>query len=147
LHLELTESAMMNDPETAIRALNGLRQLGVKISIDDFGTEYSSLAYLQRLPVDVLKIDRSFVTPLGDEGTSESLVAAIVAMAQALSIETIAEGIETVAQEQRLSELGVDKGQGYLFARPARSDQLLDVIELLSPLPAQSQRSRERVLA
>ena len=133
LVLELTESAMMSDLEAAIAALNGLRRLGVKVSIDDFGTEYSSLAYIQRLPVDTLKIDRSFVTPLRrDDTSSESLVAAIVAMARALSLDTVAEGVETVEQAERLVELGADAAQGYLFARPVRADKLLDVIALMS---------------
>jgi len=133
LVLELTESAMMNDLDAAIDALNGLRRLGIKVSIDDFGTEYSSLAYIQRLPVDTLKIDRSFVTPLRrDDTSSESLVAAIVAMARARNLDTVAEGVETVEQAERLAELGADAAQGYLFARPVRADKLLDVIALMS---------------
>jgi EAL domain-containing protein (putative c-di-GMP-specific phosphodiesterase class I) len=138
LCVELTESAMMNDPEAAIEALDALRRLGVKVSVDDFGTEYSSLAYLQRLPVDSLKIDRSFVTPLSrDDTSSESLVTAIVAMARGLKIETIAEGVETVEQAERLVELGADLAQGYLFARPVRAEKLLDVIGLISGVNAQ----------
>src|SRR5579863_5620772 len=132
LVLEVTESEMMRDPELSIAALTEIRRLDVKIAIDDFGTEYSSLAYLQRLPVDILKIDRSFVIALdNDDSASESLIGAIVAMAKALSIRTVVEGVETVEQAQRVTALGCDSAQGYLYARPARSDQLLDVLGLL----------------
>ncbi len=134
LCVELTESAMMRDPNTAVATLEALRRHGVQIAVDDFGTEYSSLAYLNRLPVDVLKIDRTFVEGLSDPaGATGSLVMAIVAMAKALSIETIAEGVETTAQASRLSALGCDQMQGYLFARPVRGDQLVSAVKLIGP--------------
>ena len=133
LCLELTESEIMKEPESAIETLTALRRLGVTLAVDDFGTEYSSLSYLQRLPFDVLKIDRSFVEPLNETDTaSESLVAAIVAMANALGIRTVAEGVETPEQARRLQKIGCEVAQGYMYARPTRVDQLEGVLNLLS---------------
>jgi EAL domain-containing protein (putative c-di-GMP-specific phosphodiesterase class I) len=133
LCLELTESEIMKDSESAIDTLIGLRRLGITLAIDDFGTEYSSLSYLQRMPFDVLKIDRSFVEPLNESDTaSESLVAAIVAMANALGIRTVAEGVETIDQASRLQNIGCEVAQGYMYARPTRVDQLPDALNLLS---------------
>ncbi|HSL58170.1 MAG TPA: EAL domain-containing protein [Acidimicrobiales bacterium] len=121
LHLELTESAMMTDPERAHDVLAALRGLGSCVAMDDFGTGYSSLSYLQRLPIDIIKIDRGFVADL-DEGSAE-LVEAIVALGHALSLPLVAEGVETAAQRDRLAGLGVELAQGYLFspAVPAAS--------------------------
>jgi EAL domain-containing protein (putative c-di-GMP-specific phosphodiesterase class I) len=133
LCLELTESEIMKDADSAIETLTALRRLGVTLAVDDFGTEYSSLSYLQRLPFDVLKIDRSFVEPLRENDTaSESLVAAIVAMANALGIRTVAEGVETMEQARRLQKIGCEVAQGHMYARPTRVDQLEGVLNLLS---------------
>jgi EAL domain-containing protein (putative c-di-GMP-specific phosphodiesterase class I) len=134
LTIELTESEMMSNPELSIASLTALRRLGILIAVDDFGTKYSSLAYLQRLPVNVLKIDQSFVADIadGDSGPSESLIAAIVAMSEALGIQTIVEGVETAEQARRLMGLGCIAAQGYLFSRPARADQIIDVLGLLT---------------
>lgn len=133
LCLELTESEIIRDPESAIQTLNALRALGITLAVDDFGTQYSSLSYLQRLPFDVLKIDRSFVEPLEEGNTaSESLVAAIVAMANALGISTVVEGVETSEQARRLRKIGCTVAQGYFYARPARIEQLPDLLSLLS---------------
>src|SRR6185437_15105970 len=99
--------------------------------VDDFGTEYSSLTYLQRLPVDVLKVDRSFVNDLREaDSPSESLVAAIVAMAGALGIDTIAEGVETADQARRLYRLGCRSVQGYLYARPVPGEKLAELASI-----------------
>jgi diguanylate cyclase (GGDEF)-like protein len=145
LTLELTESEMMENPELSIASLTALRRLGVLIAVDDFGTKYSSLAYLQRLPVSILKIDQSFVEAIhgAEPSPSESLVAAIVAMSEALGIQTIVEGVETAEQARHLMQLGCRVAQGYLYARPARADQIIDVLGLLTPsqpyaVPAQS---------
>ncbi len=133
LCLELTETVVMGDPEAALGAFAALRRLDVQLAIDDFGTEYSSLAYLQRLPVDTLKIDRSFVVGLGEpDSAADTLVAAIVAIARALGMETIAEGVESVDQARRVAALGCDAIQGYLYSRPVRADQLVDVVRMLS---------------
>jgi diguanylate cyclase len=119
LALELTESLLMENPTAAANLLAALRQLDIRLLIDDFGTGYSSLAYLKRFPVDTVKIDQSFVEALDREDTSEeSLVAAIIAMAGALGMTTIAEGVETARQESRLIELGCRAVQGFLYSRP-----------------------------
>jgi diguanylate cyclase (GGDEF)-like protein len=118
LHLEMTESVLMSDAPTTIKALQGLKVLGVKLAIDDFGTGYSSLAYLRRFPVDVLKIDRTFVSGLGNDSEDSALVAAIVSLAKALGLATVAEGVETEVQHGHLVGLGCERAQGYLFGRP-----------------------------
>jgi EAL domain-containing protein (putative c-di-GMP-specific phosphodiesterase class I) len=125
LCLEVTESAAMRDPNAAASILHSLRGLDVRLALDDFGTEYSSLASLQRFPVDNLKIDRSFITSLdADDSADATLVAAIVAMARALGVSTIAEGVETQKQATHLVELGCDAVQGYLYSRPVRAKQI-----------------------
>ena len=117
LELEITESVVMDQSETGVRALRRLRELGVRIVLDDFGTGYSSLSYLKHLPLDTIKIDRSFVAGL--EATADrSIVEAVIALAHGLGIGVVAEGIETDIQRRRLIELGCDLGQGYLFSRP-----------------------------
>jgi diguanylate cyclase (GGDEF)-like protein len=125
LCLELTESMLMDDPETAAETLRALQRLGLKLSIDDFGTGYSSLSYLKRFPVDHVKIDRAFVDGLDAQDSSEeSLVAAIIAMARALGMSTVAEGVETTNQADRLRQLGADKAQGYLYSRPVAASEI-----------------------
>ncbi|MBC3760085.1 putative bifunctional diguanylate cyclase/phosphodiesterase [Quadrisphaera oryzae] len=123
LRLEITEDALVADPETASTVITQLRELGVATSIDDFGTGYSSLSYLRRLPVDEVKLDRSFVTGLGSaaggEGGDEVLVASIIDLAHRLGMKVVAEGVEDPAETRALRALGCDVAQGYLFARPA----------------------------
>jgi EAL domain-containing protein (putative c-di-GMP-specific phosphodiesterase class I) len=106
---------MMRDAEAAARALTGLRVLGVRIAIDDFGTGYSSLSYLRLLPVDILKIDRSFVSSLPEE---HAIAATIANLADALGMVAVAEGIEQADQWRSLEEMGCAMGQGFLIARP-----------------------------
>ncbi|MBI1892119.1 MAG: EAL domain-containing protein [Burkholderiales bacterium] len=118
LELELTESIVMEDPVSSARRLNEIRDLGVSISIDDFGTGYSSLSYLKQFPIDVLKIDRSFVRDVNVDQHNAAIVTAILAMARQLQIEVVAEGIETAEQEQFLAEHGCQIGQGYHFSKP-----------------------------
>jgi diguanylate cyclase (GGDEF)-like protein len=125
LCLELTESLLIEHPATAASLLETLRRLHVSVSIDDFGTGYSSLAYLKRFPVDCVKIDQSFVAGLGrPDSSDESLVAAIIAMATALGMTTIAEGVETVDQQARLIELGCNLIQGFLHSRSVPADKV-----------------------
>ena len=119
LELELTESVIMHDPEAAITILQALKQLGVRLAIDDFGTGYASLSYLARLPVDVLKIDRSFVIAADHDPNAATIVRAVVALAHGLGLEVTAEGIETRAQLAYVRGTGCDRGQGYLLGRPA----------------------------
>jgi EAL domain-containing protein (putative c-di-GMP-specific phosphodiesterase class I) len=119
LTLEVTETALVRDPRRARRVLGEIRALGVRVAIDDFGTGYSSLAYLQQLPLDVLKIDKRFVDGVGlGRGPALAIPRAIVALGRALGLRTVAEGIETAAQRDALHALGCTSGQGYLFARP-----------------------------
>ncbi|MGZ8752261.1 MAG: putative bifunctional diguanylate cyclase/phosphodiesterase [Acidimicrobiia bacterium] len=132
LCLELTESLLMNNAAAAADLLETLRSLDVKLSIDDFGTGYSSLSYLRRFRVDNVKIDRSFVDGLDDDDSSdETLVAAILAMAKALRVATVAEGVETTTQAERLHALGCQTAQGYLFSRPVPADQVPSVADRL----------------
>jgi EAL domain-containing protein (putative c-di-GMP-specific phosphodiesterase class I) len=104
--------------------LNGLKALDVQLSIDDFGTGYSSLSYLHRLPFDSLKIDRSFVSEVGEQGEGSEILQTIVSLAKNLKLRTIAEGIETESQLAILQNLGCDYGQGYLMSKPLPVDQI-----------------------
>jgi diguanylate cyclase (GGDEF)-like protein len=117
LILEITESAVLQDAESASHQLNALRTMGVRIAVDDFGTGYSSLSYLQRLPIDELKIDRSFVQRIGDRSTG-AIVGSIVDLAHAIGLTVVAEGIETEDQLSRLVDLDCDEGQGFFLGRP-----------------------------
>jgi diguanylate cyclase (GGDEF)-like protein/PAS domain S-box-containing protein len=122
LELEMTESSAIQDREDAVRKMQDLRRLGVRFSIDDFGTGYSSLSYIQYMPVDVLKIDRSFTAKLGTSRRALSMVRAIIAMARALGLRVVTEGVEKAAQVEVLRELGCDDVQGYYFGKPEDGD-------------------------
>jgi len=124
LELELTESMMINAAGDTLAALHELRSLGISIALDDFGTGYSSLGYLRRLPVDCLKIDRSFVSDLSADEGAERVLQAILGIASALELRTVAEGIETPAQLEFLRRHGCLEGQGFLLARPLATDEL-----------------------
>jgi EAL domain-containing protein (putative c-di-GMP-specific phosphodiesterase class I) len=118
LTLEVTESAMMKNIELSVLRLRELRDLHVRIAIDDFGAGYSSLGYIRQFPVDILKVDKSFIDRI-DEGDEElALAAAIIDMAKVLNLRPVAEGVERVEQLERLLELGCDSAQGYYFAKP-----------------------------
>jgi diguanylate cyclase (GGDEF)-like protein len=117
LVLEITESIMMGDTDVVESVLRAFRDLGIGLSVDDFGTGYSSLSYLSRFPVSTVKIDRAFVSGLGVDGGDEAIVRAVVAMARALDLQTIAEGVETEAQRLKLAALGVPCAQGWLWAK------------------------------
>ena len=118
LCFEITENALVDDAEAAIRRLHELRDLGVRLAIDDFGTGYSSLSYLRRLPVQVVKIDRSFVLALGTDREGSTIVASVIDLAHALGMEIVAEGVETIEHVAALVNLGCDKMQGFWFAKP-----------------------------
>jgi EAL domain-containing protein (putative c-di-GMP-specific phosphodiesterase class I) len=118
LTLEITETALMRNADETARRLHAIKELGVRIAIDDFGTGYSSLSHLQRFPVDALKIDRSFLMQLAENPEGETLLRTLVQLGKALSIETLAEGIERANDLAVLREEKCDSGQGYLFARP-----------------------------
>jgi diguanylate cyclase (GGDEF)-like protein len=129
LIIELTETALMNNVQASMGRLRRLKALGVRIAIDDFGTGYSSLAYLRQFPIDVLKIDQSFVAAMAESPESAALVHTLVQLGVALGLETVAEGVETEAQRSLLQAEGVDIGQGYLFARPQGAETLLHLVQ------------------
>jgi EAL domain-containing protein (putative c-di-GMP-specific phosphodiesterase class I) len=124
LGLEMTESSLIPNMNTAMEVLEGLRALGVSISMDDFGTGYSSLSYLNSFPIDVLKIDRSFVGRMTDGDQPLQIVRTIIELARVLGMDVVAEGIETSEQYQLLHQMGCRFGQGYLFARPMPAEQV-----------------------
>jgi EAL domain-containing protein (putative c-di-GMP-specific phosphodiesterase class I) len=114
--VEVTESALMDD--LAVRSLEKFRDLGFEVAVDDFGTGYSSLAYLARLPITKIKIDRSFVIPLGSDPKAELFLSAMINLAHVLEMKVIAEGVETAEQCEVLTRLSCDAAQGYLFGKP-----------------------------
>ena len=129
LCLEITESVLMEDVDYFSKVLHELQAIGMRLSIDDFGTGYSSLAYLRRFPVDELKIDRSFVTDLDSDPYDATLVAAVIAIGDALGLRVVAEGVETTEELAALRDLGCQYAQGYLFARPCSLDQYVEFLE------------------
>lgn len=126
--LELTESALIADPDRVAQTMHALKALGTTLAMDDFGTGYSNLAHLQKLPIDVLKMDRSFVTGMLADRDKISIVRAILSLAQALGMKTTAEGIESHELAQTLAALGCTNGQGFLFARPLEADAAYDFL-------------------
>ena len=126
--LELTESAIVSDPDRIAGTMHALQALGATVAMDDFGTGYSNLAYLQKLPIDVLKIDRSFVTGMIADRDKIAIVRAILSLAQALGMQTTAEGIETLELAQTLAVLGCTYGQGYFYARPLEASAALEML-------------------
>jgi len=152
LEIELTESLFMSDVSEAVETLHAMKSLGVSLSIDDFGTGYSSLSYLSRFPIDVLKIDRSFVSDIGKEGGKHSgkdggdapIVASIIALAHNLQLSVIAEGVETAEQLAYLRRHGCDEMQGYYFSRPLPADAFEQVLRQRTCLP-QAERLPENL--
>jgi EAL domain-containing protein (putative c-di-GMP-specific phosphodiesterase class I) len=128
LEIEITESTIASDPGQATRVLTDLRKAGVTVAVDDFGTGYSSLAHLRRFPLDSLKIDRSFVASTPSDLEACALVEAILGLASQLSLEVVAEGVETEDQAIYLREQGVSKLQGYHFSRPLSPNVVVDFI-------------------
>jgi len=128
LILEITESVLMIDTAATLSRLFQLKSLGVRLAVDDFGTGYSSFAYLRRFPVDILKIDKSFVDGVATEPTASALVDAMIRIGKTLRLETVAEGVEKADQAERLRTLQCDLGQGYLFARPLPSDTITEML-------------------
>ncbi len=124
LKLEITETAIMENAETAINMLKQLRDIGIQLSIDDFGTGYSSLSYLHRFPINTLKVDRSFVSTMEDGSENGEIVRTIIALAKTLKLSVIAEGIESIHQLHQLRILGCEYGQGYLFSRPVPANEI-----------------------
>lgn len=129
LKLEITETAIMKDPDGALQRLEALRRLGVGIGIDDFGTGYSSLAYLQRFPVDTLKVDRSFVSGVAGDAENREIVRTVVTLGRSLGLHVVAEGVETAEQFAIVAELGCHAVQGYHFSRPVDEARAAGIIE------------------
>jgi len=127
LTLEITESVMMSDFDLAISRLEELRARGVRLAMDDFGTGYSSLSYLSRLPVDLLKMDRSFLSA-GATPEASGLTTAVIAIGETLNLDIVAEGIEYEGQWRTLRDLGCNNGQGFLFAKPMPAGETLDAL-------------------
>ena len=139
LEIELTESLFMSDVNVAVELLHNMKALGVNLSIDDFGTGYSSLSYLSRFPIDVLKIDRSFVTNITRDANDAALVASIINLAHNLKLSVIAEGVETEEQLDYLRSHGCDEMQGYYVSRPLPAEEFERVLRQhnqLADIPA-----------
>jgi EAL domain-containing protein (putative c-di-GMP-specific phosphodiesterase class I) len=128
LELEITESVLMQDLASSIQTLEQLRGLGVRLAIDDFGTGYSSLNYLRRLPVDTLKIDRSFIQEAERDPRSHSILRAIVAIAEALDLAVTAEGVETAAQLRRVRAVGCERIQGFYFSKAVDAESMTTLL-------------------
>jgi EAL domain-containing protein (putative c-di-GMP-specific phosphodiesterase class I) len=128
LELEITESSAMQSPETSIRTLYELKKLGVRISLDDFGTGHSSLSYLKRFPIDTLKIDQSFVRDITTDSDTAAIVTGIIAMTHSLRLKVIAEGVEYPEQAEFLRVHACDQMQGYLIKPPVPPDEFLAFI-------------------
>jgi EAL domain-containing protein (putative c-di-GMP-specific phosphodiesterase class I) len=128
LCLEMTETAFVGEWGDVQETLSALSKLGVRLALDDFGTGYSSLAHLQRMKVDILKIDRSFVAQIGRSSRDREIVAAVTAMSHALGISVVGEGIETSHQLDTLAGLDCDQGQGFLFARPLSPEAVVALV-------------------
>ena len=130
LELEITESCLLPDRETQTRqVLQQLRQLGIRLAIDDFGTGYSSLSYLRHLPINSLKIDRSFIKSLPENTSDRQITSAIIAMANAMGLDVIAEGVETQAQQEFLLTAGCKFGQGYWFGKAENAASTLLLLQ------------------
>lgn len=142
LVLEVTEG-VMRDTETAVRVLAELRAIGVQIAIDDFGTGYSSLSRITSLPIDILKIDRSFIDALGGDSRERGLTGTVVTLAQSLGVDVVAEGIERPEQLDELRRLGCRLGQGYLLARPMAASAIERYIAV--PVPARRAPQQIRI--
>lgn len=135
VRIEITEGAIIRHPEMAAEILSELKQLGVKIALDDFGTGYSSLSYLHRFPVDILKIDKSFVSQMTENAQSMEIIRSLVLLSQALSLDTVAEGIETCQQQQLLRQLGCSHAQGFLLHRPLSIREIDSRLMISTSLP------------
>ena len=128
LEVEISESALMSDPEESVNILKRLSELGVLVSVDDFGTGYSSMSYLQRFPIDKLKIDRTFINEVTSSNDDASIVSAIVSLGHTLKLKVIAEGVETPEQLEFLQMLGCDQYQGYHYSAAMPANEFADLI-------------------
>jgi EAL domain-containing protein (putative c-di-GMP-specific phosphodiesterase class I) len=134
LEIELTESVMIEDADRSIQILAQLKDAGVSISIDDFGRGFSSLSYLRDLPIDKIKIDRSFLRDISPNSYEQALVKAVLTVAHSQQLDVVAEGVETEEQFRFLRSLGCDQVQGFLFARPTTVEHVTEILRNNSPL-------------
>lgn len=125
---QLTESLLLVNIDEKIEIMNSLRAMGLKLSLDDFGTGYSSLSYLRKLPLDELKIDRSFIMELSKSADARAIISTIVFLARSLKLSTVAEGIEKKAELEFLKRLGCNQYQGFLFSRPVPSNKIVELL-------------------
>ena len=130
--LEVTETVAVEDSERNRSAISSLRETGIKLALDDFGTGYASLSFLKRFPLDVLKIDRSFVAGISPGSEDAAIVGAVVALASARELIAVAEGVETAVERDTLKAMGCDRGQGYLFSRPMPAGELTELLAVRS---------------
>ena len=137
LQIEITESVLLEDSDTAKGALATLRKAGVRVALDDFGTGYSSINYLRRYAVDKLKIDRSFVRQLGADDEAHAIIEAMVGLARALKIQVAVEGVETAEQRDMALAIGCDELQGFLFASPMTEAQMRETMSTMARTPPQ----------
>jgi EAL domain-containing protein (putative c-di-GMP-specific phosphodiesterase class I) len=144
LTIEITETTIMANAEETAGRLASIKEIGVRVAIDDFGTGYSSLAYLQRFPVDALKIDRSFISKMSNDVEGETLIRTLVQLGKSLSIETLAEGIEQAQELSLLREESCDTGQGFLFAHPLDMDECETFLENWAGAVSSTSASAER---
>ncbi len=142
LQLEITEGIAMQDTDFSIATLRALREMGVEISIDDFGTGHSSLSYLKRLPINAVKIDQSFVRDIAFDPDDAAIASAIIAMARHLGLSVIAEGVETDEQLAILREQQCSQFQGYLYSRPLPPDEVEEMLRRNKPLPTPASRPK-----
>ena len=130
LCLEITESVLIDDVPGALAAFASLKRVGVQLALDDFGTGYSSLSYLKRFPVDMVKIDQSFVTDIPGAPLDEAIVTAVVTLAHVIGMSVVAEGVEQPHQRAAITQLGCDMAQGFLFAHPMAAEEVADSLKL-----------------
>ena len=144
LKLEITESLLMNNLDSVTELLDKCRELGSRIALDDFGTGYSSLGYLRRLPINTIKVDRSFVAPVLEDPGAGKILKAISALGHSLGMDLVAEGIETREQAVALAELGFEYGQGYLFSKAVPEAQARELLTRDWPWPFERRRPEKR---
>ena len=128
IEIEITESRLMDDIEDNMEKLKAIRALGVRLAIDDFGTGHSSLAYLAKLPVNAIKIDRSFIITMGDDPNVMTLVSTMISMAHSLKLNVVAEGVDSEEQASTLQRLGCEEMQGYLYSKPIPENELVSLL-------------------
>ena len=144
LRLEITETAIMDAPRSAAKVLEELRASGVQIYLDDFGTGYSSLSYLHKLPIDTVKIDKSFIDRIGEDSDDREIVRTIIDLSHRLKLDVIAEGVETRAQWAALDSLGCERAQGYYFSRPVQTAAALDMVGTRLSMPVVEALAEQR---